>query len=78
MRLSGAFFTLVPSAALQQTSGVSEAAVGHRRPGGPCHSYSSTSIPGAWQAHQRSLALGSECQHQTVDVCSLLGGQQVS
>lgn len=45
---------------------------------GPCHSYSSTSIPGAWQAHQRSLALGSECQHQTVDVCSLLGGQQVS
>lgn len=33
--LSGAFFTLVPGAALQQTSGVSEAAVGHRWPGWP-------------------------------------------
>lgn len=32
---------------------------------GPCHSYSSTSVPGARQACQRSLVFGSECQHQT-------------
>lgn len=30
-----------------------------------CHSYRSTSVPGAGQAGQRSLASGSECQHQT-------------
>lgn len=31
----------------------------------PCHRYSSTSVPGARQVCQRSLVLGSECQHQT-------------
>lgn len=66
VRLSGAFFILVLGGALRQTSGGSEAAVRHRQPGWPVTATGAlTSVPGAGQAGQRSLALGSECQHQT-------------